>query len=145
MRIRDLEKEDLEALVRLERESFFDPWNMQMLSSLLFSPYDITRIAEEEGEVIAYFNIRILGEEAELMRIAVRKEKRKSGMASLLMDQLLSLCKKRGAKRISLEVRESNEAAIRLYQKHGFSECGLRKEYYQMPAESALIMEYKIC
>lgn len=145
MQIRPLSEEDLEKLAELERESFSDPWNIELLGSMQRSPYDIVQLAQEEGEIAGYLNLRILGEEAELLRIAVRSDRRKSGLASTLLEEGLLLCRERGVRRIFLEVRESNEAAIRLYQKYGFSKCGLRKEYYDMPSESALIMEYEIC
>lgn len=145
MRIRPMRAGDEKKLALLEEKCFALPWRDTFLKEMYDSAYDFVEVAEYEGELIAYINIRILAKEAELMRIAVEKKYRKRGLASLLLQRALNLCREKNVQSIFLEVRESNIEAISLYRKYDFEECGLRKDYYSMPLESALIMRYKIC
>ncbi|NLA86564.1 MAG: ribosomal protein S18-alanine N-acetyltransferase, partial [Clostridiales bacterium] len=77
---------------------------------------------------------------AELYQIAVREDMRRRGVADSLMAAALAYCRENHIDSLYLEVRKSNEAAIRLYQKHGFKNAGRRKNYYSNPVEDAVVM-----
>lgn len=77
--------------------------------------------------------------ESDLVSIAVRKGYRNMGIARELLDIAYDLAKKRGVELIHLEVRESNEAAIALYESEGFVQDGIRKGYYDKPREDAIL------
>ena len=130
---------DLEAMAELERRCFPDPWSFRLLSDLLGAPYDSVFVLVSEDTLLGYVNVRVLGDEAELMRIAVVPEERgKRYGLTLLRAGLVEMCA-RGAEAATLEVRAGNAAAIRLYEKHGFLLAGRRKKYYENPVEDALI------
>ena len=121
---------DLEAMAEAERRCFPDPWSFRLLSDLLSSSYDSVFVLVSEDTLLGYVNVRVLGDEAELMRIAVVPEERgKRYGLTLLRAGLVEM----------LEVRAGNTAAIRLYEKHGFLLAGRRKNYYEKPVEDALI------
>ena len=130
---------DLEAMAEAERRCFPDPWSFRLLSDLLVSPYDSVFVLENGETLTGFVNVRVLGDEAELMRIAVVPEERgKRYGLTLLRAGLVEMCA-RGAEAATLEVRAGNAAAIRLYEKHGFLLAGRRKKYYENPVEDALI------
>ena len=130
---------DLEAMAEAERRCFPDPWSFRLLSELLVSPYDSVFVLVSENTLLGYVNVRVLGDEAELMRIAVVPEERgKRCGLTLLRAGLAEMCA-RGAEAATLEVRAGNTAAIRLYEKHGFLLAGRRRNYYEKPVEDALI------
>jgi ribosomal-protein-alanine N-acetyltransferase len=82
----------------------------------------------------------VIAGEGELMRIAVHPELRGRGLSRKLMDQLEETAREKGAEALTLEVRKSNRTAIELYKSYGFGEEAVRKNYYENPAEDALIM-----
>ena len=124
---------DLEAMAESERRCFPDPWSFRLLSDLLGSSYDSVFVLVSEDTLLGYVNVRVLGDEAELMRIAVVPEERGKRYGLTLLRAGL------GAEAATLEVRAGNAAAIRLYEKHGFLLAGRRKKYYENPVEDALI------
>jgi ribosomal-protein-alanine acetyltransferase len=119
-----------------------------------WSAEDLSRIGELSG-VSAYVsagNIGITGivigrrvaEEAEVLNLAVRQENRGKGEGRALLERLLEEYKGAGVSRVFLEVRESNEGAIGFYERWEFRVIGTRKDYYQGPVESALVMELSL-
>lgn len=130
---------DLEAMAEAERRCFPDPWSFRLFSDLLSSSYDSVFVLVSEDTLLGYVNVRVLGDEAELMRIAVLPKVRGQRFGlRLLRAGLREMCA-RGAEAATLEVRAGNTAAIRLYEKHGFLLAGRRKNYYEKPVEDALI------
>jgi len=100
----------------------------------------LTFVVEEYGQVVGVFQWRNLGEEAEILDLAVHPNHRRQGHATFLLRNSLQHMSQSAAKKISLEVRESNAAAIALYKKFGFQLSGRRPNYYRNPEESALLM-----
>lgn len=137
--LRRMEKEDLEAVAAVERDCFPDPWSFRLLSDLLTSAYDSVFVLLEEGKLTGYVNVRILGEEAELMRIAVRRASRGKGFGKKLLRFGMREMLARGAVMATLEVRAGNIPAVRLYEAHGFLPEGRRKRYYENPVEDAVL------
>jgi ribosomal-protein-alanine N-acetyltransferase len=96
-------------------------------------------VAELNGEMSGVLVGRMAADEFEILNLAVLRAHRRRGIASRLLDTALRWSRGTGTKRMLLEVRASNDAAIRLYARHGFSACGRRSQYYQNPAEDALL------
>jgi ribosomal-protein-alanine acetyltransferase len=106
----------------------------------------ITLIESNEIEIrnappalLGFVVVRQVGEEWELENLAVAKSARRRGLATMLMEDLVSFAQRAGIEKIFLEVRESNQAARALYQKSGFTETGRRKNYYEQPSEDAIL------
>lgn len=95
-----------------------------------------------EGEVRGFIVARVLGEEWEIENVVVAATSQRRGIGLYLVQELLKAARERGAGVVFLEVRESNQAAQRLYAKSGFVEEGRRRSYYADPEEDALLFRY---
>ena len=139
MNIRELCREDLPALRILEDRCFSDAWSDALLEDLLSSEYDRCCVLEDGEKIIGYVNVRVLGDEAELMRICILPEYRGQGLSGGLLERGMEDMIRCGAKAATLEVRAGNLPAVRLYEAHGFVLEGYRKNYYRDPKEDAAI------
>lgn len=140
MKIRLMERRDLDPVAGLEEVSFSEPWSWRLLEEGLSCPWDTYWVAEEEEDVIGYAALRILAGEGEIQRIAVHPSYRRQGVGKKLMEEMTSFATNQGVGDITLEVRAGNQAALSLYKSYGFSEEGIRKRYYRNPEEDAVIM-----
>jgi len=131
---------DAYAASLIEKICFSDPWSQNAISDSLKISGSKFFASFKGGIMTGYGGMYIVTDEAQIMNIAVHPDFRRSGYASEILSALLSTAKNCGAERIFLEVRISNEAAKHLYLKHGFSELGIRKRFYRLPTEDALIM-----
>jgi [ribosomal protein S18]-alanine N-acetyltransferase len=135
---------DLPEILTIEKESFVSPWSEGMFKDELkvsCSQCLVIRIMKDGKSVIAgYLIFWIVADEAHLHNLAVKKEFRRLGLAYQFMDVMKEISKKVGLKTQTLEVRESNAAAINLYRKCGFVVKGRRPLYYTDTHEDALIM-----
>lgn len=139
--LRDATAEDVPAVVAIERASFSDPWiAAAFVSHLDACGSTFLVVVAPAGGVAGYAIGRWVADEAELLTIAVRHDQRGSGIASALLDAVIARCALEGARSMTLEVRESNSAARRLYGSHGFHVVSRRIGYYRAPAEDALLM-----
>lgn len=131
---------DLNAVLALERRAFKNPWGMFAYVNELACPQACCYVLKtDSGEVIAYMCVRLIASELHVLKIAVNEAYRRQGMAC----QLLHHCLARIPAAVDfafLEVRPSNTAAIRLYQKLGFTVWGCRPGYYTDTEEDAIIM-----
>ena len=97
-------------------------------------------VAEEDGRVAGYIGSQTVCEESDMMNVAVHPDFRRRGIGEALVKALETELRARGSHCLTLEVRASNAPAIALYEKLGFSQAGLRKNYYRDPKEDALIL-----
>jgi len=104
----------------------------------------VVHVCERAGKVVALLQWRNLGEEVEVLDVAVAAEHRRQGNARFLLEEFLRLVQAHGIRGVFLEVRESNVPAIALYRKFGFSTAGRRPNYYQRPDEAAILLHLKI-
>jgi ribosomal-protein-alanine acetyltransferase len=104
----------------------------------------ITFVCEQNHEPVGLLQWRQLGAEAEILDLTVRRDHRRHGLASFLLQNFLEHISHLTVLTIFLEVRESNSAAIALYKKFGFQISGRRSNYYRNPEESALLMSLLI-
>lgn len=139
--IRTAEPEDLMTVAAVERSIYPWPWKIEHFGELLDLPGAIALVATiHPGEVVGYAMGWVVADEAELANIAVVSDLRRRGIASRLLKAFRGIAEARGARRVYLEVRESNLAARALYERHGFSVVGRRPSYYRSPPEDGLTL-----
>lgn len=136
---------DLPRLTEITRHSATAAqWSREQYEKL-FAPEASARVVlviEEDGRVMGFIVGRSADGEWEIENIAITGPARRRGLGSHLLGEFLNLVRDRGGRQVFLEVRESNQAARKLYEKWAFAETGHRKAYYQDPAEDALILSF---
>ena len=139
MKIVLLQDKHIPFIAETEKENFSEPWSEK---SILESSQRNTVffVAERDDRPVGYAGLYHCLDEGYITSIAVTDDHRKTGVASKLIDRLISFARENGLNFISLEVRKSNESAISLYKKFGFKNEGERKRFYRDPTEDALIM-----
>ncbi|MBQ8749253.1 MAG: ribosomal protein S18-alanine N-acetyltransferase [Clostridia bacterium] len=123
--------DDIDAIVRIEGECFMnEAWTREMIESDFFkrSIYIVTR--NELGVPIAYLSMLDLEIEGEILRVAVKKQYRRKGVAKRMIRFLIEHLKANGYQQLYLEVKSTNEEAIKLYEHLGFMKFNERKHYY---------------
>lgn len=138
--IRLMKNQDLAQVAEIEKQIFSMPWSEKAFSDSLNSENTIYVVAEEDGKVKAYCGMYLSFEEGNITNVAVAPEYRRKNIAQRMLDYIMEEAKKKGITDIFLEVRETNTGAIALYEKNGFKEAGIRKDFYEKPVENALIM-----
>jgi [ribosomal protein S18]-alanine N-acetyltransferase len=140
--IRRLTQRDLEAIERIERRSYPTPWSRSMFASELSKSSSISlgAFGGESGELVGYLVISRYVDAWHVMNVAVVPEQRRQGIAKALFRRLFEVTSNDGRRGYTLEVRISNEAAIKLYERLGFQSRGVRRGYYTDNREDALIM-----
>lgn len=118
-------------------------WPLESYKQLLRLPM-LCMVLEEQARILGFVAIRTIGEEAEVLNLAVHASERRRGYASSLLRAGEYEAKKSGAETVFLEVRESNAAAIQLYEEYGFTRTGRRPGYYRDPDEAAILMMRKL-
>jgi len=139
--IRPMGDGDLDAVSAIEAVTFPDPWPRHALGyEALHNPVCSSFVIEAEGSVAGYAFLWVIFEQAHLINIAVADSRRGRGYGEALLVHVLRHARSQGAEVIHLEVRETNEAAVALYLKYGFTVLGHRDRYYSDGAP-ALFME----
>ncbi len=129
--IEQMKLDDLEKVVEIEESSFTQPWSLQSFQSELANKQlAVYLVARVDGCVAGYGGVWVVLDEAHITTLAVNRNNRCQGIATMLLRGLIEKSYQRGARRISLEVRPSNERARSLYEKFGFVVKGVRKHYY---------------
>ena len=128
------------AVAELEKLCFSLPWDEASVAGELSNPLSLWLVAEEDGELAGYVGSQSVMGEADMMNLAVAPDFRRQGIAERLVLELIENLRKQNVSCITLEVRQSNFAAIGLYEKLGFNQVGCRPNYYSNPKEPALIL-----
>lgn len=143
--IRQLREQDAAAVTEILRTA---PeavvWAESSVMEVIATQSAVTLLSQADGKAIGFLIGRQAADEAEILNLAVAPESRRRGEGSALLNAALEEFRSRGVSRVFLEVRESNEAGITFYGKHGFSEVRRRAGYYREPFEAAVVMEKKI-
>ncbi len=135
--------EDLPGVLEIENRSFPTPWSESSFRyELLENPYASLFVARARGEprVIAFACIWVVDQEMKINNIAVHPQWRSQGVGTRFLRFLLGFAAGQGCREATLEVRPSNEAALRLYRKAGLVAVGRRKHYYTDTHEDAIVM-----
>lgn len=139
--IRQAKPEDVKDIYEIENLCFPDPWSMESLETELNeNPRAFYIVAEHSGQVVGYAGLWWIIDEGHITNVAVRPGFRNRHIADGIITTLIDHTVKAGILHHTLEVRKSNDPAIRLYEKHGFQVEGIRKGYYSHGNEDALIM-----
>jgi ribosomal-protein-alanine N-acetyltransferase len=139
-----MEPGDVHAVVALERASFSTPWTEDTFLSLLRRAPVVLLVAARGAEVVGYAVLWCIADEGELANIAIRDDCRRRGLGTRLLEHVLKTAEAKGVRSLYLEVRPSNQPALKLYQANGFRNIGVRRGYYDRPPEDALVLRLKI-
>lgn len=140
MNIRQMTEMDIEQVAAIENTIFSVPWTVKGFADTLYMENVSFSVAEKDREILGYCGLYMALDEGEITNVAVKEEYRRQNIADKLLDETILLGEKKGLSKIFLEVRSSNLAAIRLYEKHGFEKVGVRKNFYEKPTENADVM-----
>ena len=138
--IRRMTESDLDEVMEIERESFSLPWSRDSYLGELNNSFANYMVCDHAGDIAAYGGIWVVFEEAHITNVAVAGKFRGQGIGCALMKELENIARAKHAIRIFLEVRPSNAAALKMYNKLDYIQTGLRKAYYTDNGEDALIM-----
>lgn len=154
LRIRPAVPPDLEAMLRIERASFSDPWSEDAFTTALALERMRVYVAEMnadhqqggdgEAGLLGYVVALVIGPEAEIADLAVAPRARRRGIGRALLERALVELAEEGVRTLYLEVRESNLPARSLYDSYGFDPVGRRRGYYREPLEDALVLRRTI-
>jgi ribosomal-protein-alanine N-acetyltransferase len=135
---------DLDEVMEIERRSFPEPWSRGMILHELKVPFSKTvlvRDGEEPHAILGYICRWLIGDEIQILNVAVHPERRQGGIGRALVTLVMQEAEARHVSTVTLEVRRDNTAAIQLYRTFGFTEHGVRRNYYAR-GEDALIMTW---
>ena len=133
----------LPEIAKLEQLCFSEPWSEKSLALLLGSDA-IGFVCIDRERVVAYGGMLWAPDEGQITNVAVHPDARRCGYARAILAAFDTAAREHHAEQISLEVRESNTAAIRLYATDGYEVLGRRKNFYRNPREDALVMIKKL-
>lgn len=138
VQIRKMVIADIPVVVELERAVYPQPWSMRVFVDELGLDSRTYVVAEADDSIVAYAGLLIVEDDAHITTVAVDPQARQKRIGTHLMINLVDRALAIGAKHLTLEVRVSNSAARRLYERFGFAPVGVRKNYYR--DEDALVM-----
>ena len=140
MEILQMDHTHIPAIAEIEKLCFSDPWSESSIASELQSRLSHWLVAVEDGKLLGYIGSQSVLGQSDMMNVAVHPDHRRRGIAEALILALSRDLQAQGNTCLMLEVRASNAPAIALYEKLGFTQVGLRKNYYRHPKEDALIL-----
>lgn len=140
LEIRPMVTADIQDILVIEEESFSSPWSKNAFMSELKNQYAYYLVASIGDKLVAYIGAWLIFEEAHITTLAVAKEYRRQGIATLILEELFKDVRENQINKATLEVRVSNHKAKKLYLQEGFVEVGVRKNYYSDNKEDAVIM-----
>lgn len=138
--IRQMDKKDIEQVERMEKEIFSIPWSAHSFEDAAMTKENIFLVCECNGVIAGYCGLWTVLGEGNITNMAVDKEYRKKGIGEALMKEMEKRGRQKDVDIFFLEVRQSNAAARRLYDKMGYKEIGTRKRFYERPVEDAIVM-----
>lgn len=138
--IEKLNLSHLEQVYQIEELSFCTPWSRNSIKTEIVNKIGRYIVIMDADKVVSYGGFWLVLDEANVNNIAVHPDNRGKGISKLLMNTLIDMAKKEGAKNMYLEVRSSNSVAQKLYRGLGFLMINLRKGYYTDTDEDAIVM-----
>lgn len=138
--IRPMEDRDISTVEQIEKSIFSLPWSTKSFADAANTPENVYLVCECTGEIAGYCGMWTVLGEGNITNIAVSPSYRRSGVAEALLKELERRARLKDVTVFFLEVRQSNEAAKRLYEKLGYSPIGVRKRFYEKPVEDAIVM-----
>ena len=139
--IRKATEQDIPAIVRLENQCFQTPWSEKSIrEDMTKNDLSVYIVCEADDEIVGYAGIWFIAGEGHINNVCVSPSHRCKGFGQELVLGLIGIAEEHGVFDMTLEVRKSNDPAIKLYEKNGFNEAGIRPGYYQDNGEDAVIM-----
>ncbi len=139
-----LTAETIPGAAELEKLCFHEPWSAKSLELLTNEGIGVGMICRKDGVICAYGGMLVAVDEGQITNIATHPDFRRMGYGRAVVEALIKYAKNNRLESVSLEVRESNKAAIALYTDLGFKVEGKRKDFYTKPTEAALVMVLRI-
>jgi len=138
---RAMRADDVDAVVAIETEAFTSPWQRETFLGLIGRPTTELLVMEHPSlGIVGYAVLWCVLEQGELANLAIVPALRGRGLGARLLARVVDVARGRGVETVYLEVRDSNQAALGLYRRFGFSQVGLRRGYYDRPKEDARIL-----
>lgn len=134
---------DLKEIKNTLQTDFDDFWNFEIFKEELVNNNSSYLVLRYDDEIVCFGGIKIILDEANIMDIVTRKDKRNQGFARFVLNELINISKEENCTSITLEVRENNLPAIHLYELFDFKEVGRRKHYYKN-GDTAILMTLKL-
>lgn len=134
--IRNMTALDVPQVANIEKLCFSQPWSEKAFYEELENPFGVTLVADIDGEIAGFLNVRDVCGEIFVNNIAVKENFRRKNIGTMLLREL----ENREFSFITLEVRKSNLGAISLYESLGYEKVGERKDFYEKPCENAILM-----
>ena len=140
LELRPMSEADFPAVMAIENDIYAFPWTLGNFRDSLAAGYCCSTYMFD-AELLGYGVLMLAADEAHLLNLSVAKARQRQGYGSMLLQRLCALADGLGAGLVFLEVRPSNLAGVRLYERHGFEHVGIRRDYYpaQQGREDALI------
>ena len=142
--LRSMTVADIDDVMAIETVAFASPWSRQFFLEELRATHARSVLCQREGKPIGYVIYWEVSGELDIHNVAVHPRNRRQGVARAMLGHIIESATQRGFRRMTLEVRKSNDAAQTLYRSLGFATCGLRKGYYSDNGEDAWLMERKL-
>jgi ribosomal-protein-alanine N-acetyltransferase len=139
MEIHTMHISDLDEIKKNLITDFDNFWNYEIFKEELANNNSSYLVLRYNNEIVCYGGIKFILDEADIMNIVTRKDKRNMGFAKFILNELITMAKEENCKQITLEVNENNKPAIHLYEVFNFKQVGLRKKYYN-GTDNAIIM-----
>jgi ribosomal-protein-alanine N-acetyltransferase len=142
-----MQTSDLDDVVELEQTVYPHPWSRANFDDSLASGYQAWVLRDTTGELLGYFLLMAIVDEAHLLNLAVSAVRQGQGLGRLLLNQAVACARGLGMESVLLEVRPSNTRALEIYQRYGFQQIGRRKAYYpaaNQQREDAIVMRFGI-
>lgn len=142
--VREISENEIKNVALLEEEVFSDAWSEKSILETFSQKNAFILGAWKEDVFAGYVIFYYVLDEGEIARIATAPSCRRTGVAGTVFEKLLMVCEEKGIERILLDVRQSNDAAVAFYRRCGFSEDGIRRNFYENPKEHAILMSRTI-
>ncbi len=138
MIIEEVGLSDVKKIAEMELKYIYHPYSEAVLTEMLKNPNCLALKAVEDGELVGYISGQFVIDEFNINNVVVRENFRRRGYAESLLNKVIEYCTKEKTHKLYLEVAQTNDAAIKLYQKLGFNFSYERKHYYG--GQSALVL-----
>jgi ribosomal-protein-alanine N-acetyltransferase len=135
-----MQPSDITEILEIERISFTTPWSELAFLNEMYDPHSIAKVAVLKNNITGYICVKQISDEGHILNLAVHPDFRRHGIATVLVGEVLDELREKGCKYLYLEVRVSNLAARKFYERFGFKVVGVRRKYYTSPEEDAVVM-----
>jgi len=142
-----MQEQDIDDVLAVEQDVYPHPWTRQNFADSLKQEYQAWVLRDQSRELLGYFLIMAIVDEAHLLNVAVARKQHGKGLGRFLLNQSVACARGLGMESMLLEVRPSNTRALEIYRRYGFNEIGRRKGYYpaaNQQREDAIVMRFAL-